>query len=78
MNPKAIGVLCDNLTALEMSCKPEGANDRDFGVEDTEKHYKKVGFALYFKAKCVEFFLSDSSTSNSRFTAIKALLGSRY
>ncbi|PAV88876.1 hypothetical protein WR25_01740 isoform C [Diploscapter pachys] len=42
MNPKAIGVLCDNLTALEMSCKPEGANDRDFGVEDTEKHYKKI------------------------------------
>ena len=50
MNPKAIGVLCDNLTALEMSCKPEGANDRNFGVEDTEKHYKKVGFAFAFQS----------------------------
>ncbi|EFP02098.1 hypothetical protein CRE_15786 [Caenorhabditis remanei] len=42
LNKKTMPFLEDNLEAVTLASKPEGVNDNNFGVNETEKRYKKI------------------------------------
>ncbi|UMM19287.1 hypothetical protein L5515_014957 [Caenorhabditis briggsae] len=42
LNKKTMPFLEDNLEAVTLASKPEGVNDNEFGINDTEKRYRKI------------------------------------
>ncbi|EGT37120.1 hypothetical protein CAEBREN_30567 [Caenorhabditis brenneri] len=69
LNKKTMPFLEDNLEAVTLATKPEGVADADFGVEDTEKRYRKI---VKWKKKAAKKGTTPKKTYFSAFTNFSA------
>lgn len=69
LNKKTMPFLEDNLEAVILASKPEGVADTDFGINETEKRYKKI---VKWKKKTAKSGEKTKKTYYSAFTNFSA------
>lgn len=47
LNKSTLPFLKDNLNSMKVRCRPEGVEDSEFNVENTENQYQKVGITIH-------------------------------